>query len=92
VWLRSLMKELGFSQNNPTTLFCDNQGTVLCTHNPQSHSALRHNPQSHSALRHINIRINSVPKSGCCNWWRPATATGPTSVATGLPVAVTPES
>jgi len=46
LWLRSLFQELGFPQDQPTPLYCDNQGTVTCSHNPQSHSR----------VKHINIR------------------------------------
>lgn len=42
LWLRSLFHELGFTQNFPTPLYCDNQGTVACTHDPQSHSRMKH--------------------------------------------------
>jgi hypothetical protein len=35
LWLRSLFQEIGFPQNQPTPLYCDNQGTVICTHDPQ---------------------------------------------------------
>jgi hypothetical protein len=42
VWTRSLFREMGFNQANPTTLFCDNKGTVLCTHDPHSHSQMKH--------------------------------------------------
>lgn len=42
VWLRSLFNELGYPQNNPTILFCDNKGTVSCTHDPHAHSQMKH--------------------------------------------------
>jgi len=42
VWLRSLFSELGFPQQNPTPMYCDNQGTVTCSHDPQSHSRMKH--------------------------------------------------
>lgn len=42
VWFRSLFKEIGFTQNHPTILFCDNKGTVACTHDPHSHSQMKH--------------------------------------------------
>ena len=50
VWLRSLFNELGFGQTKPTVLFCDNKGTVSCTHDPHSHSQ----------MKHIDIRAHSV--------------------------------
>jgi hypothetical protein len=42
IWLRSLFIELGFPQNASTPLYCDNQGTVACTHDPQAHSQMKH--------------------------------------------------
>ena len=42
IWFRSLFQELGFSQKQPTVLYCDNKGTVACTHDPHSHSQMKH--------------------------------------------------
>ena len=42
IWLRALFNELGFPQQNPSILYCDNQGTVACTHDPHSHSRMKH--------------------------------------------------
>jgi hypothetical protein len=42
LWLHSLFFELGFAQKQPTPLYCDNQGTIACTHDPQSHSRMKH--------------------------------------------------
>lgn len=50
IWLRSLFSELGFPQNEPSVLNCDNQGTVVCTHDPHSHNR----------MKHIDIRIHFI--------------------------------
>jgi hypothetical protein len=42
LWFRNLFAELGYPQIQPTTLFCDNQGTVACTHDPHAHSKMKH--------------------------------------------------
>jgi len=42
LWFRNLFAELGFPQAQPTSLFCDNQGTVACTHDPHAHSKMKH--------------------------------------------------
>ena len=42
IWLRSLFAELGFPQNAPTILHCDNQGAVTCSHDPHSHARMKH--------------------------------------------------
>jgi hypothetical protein len=42
IWFRSLFHELEFPQTRSSTLYCDNQGTVTCTHDPHSHSRMKH--------------------------------------------------
>ena len=42
IWLHSLLNKLGFPQTQPSILYCDNQGTVTCTHDPHSHSRMKH--------------------------------------------------
>ena len=50
MWLRSLLAELGFPQQTPTTLHCDNTGTVACTHDPHGHTR----------MKHISIRMHFI--------------------------------
>jgi hypothetical protein len=42
LWFCNFFAELGFPQQCPTSLFCDNQGTVACTHDPHAHSKMKH--------------------------------------------------
>jgi hypothetical protein len=42
LWFRNLFAELGFAQESPTSIFCDNQGTIACTHDPHAHSKMKH--------------------------------------------------
>jgi hypothetical protein len=42
LWFRNLFAELGFAQSQPTSLFCDNQGTVACTHDSHAHPKMKH--------------------------------------------------
>jgi hypothetical protein len=42
LWFRNFLAELGYPQEDPTTIFCDNQGTVTCTHDPHAHSKMKH--------------------------------------------------
>jgi hypothetical protein len=42
LWFRNLFAELGFAQSQLTSLFCDNQDTVACTHDPHAHSKMKH--------------------------------------------------
>jgi hypothetical protein len=37
-----MFTELGYPQESPMTIFCDNQGTVVCTHDPHAHSKMKH--------------------------------------------------
>lgn len=61
LWLRSLFHELGFSQNQATPLYCDNQGTVACTHDPQSHSRMKHiDIRAHFIRDSVNRRLIDV--------------------------------
>lgn len=56
IWLHSLFSELGFPQKDPSLLQCDNQGAVICTHDPHSHNR----------MKHIDICIHFIRK--CVNW------------------------
>jgi hypothetical protein len=61
LWLRSLFEELGFPQTQPTPLYCDNQGTVTCTHDPQSHSRMKHiDIRAHFIRDCVNNRLIDV--------------------------------
>jgi hypothetical protein len=61
IWSRTLFKELGFTQNNPTTLFCNNKGTVSCTHDPHSHSQMKHiDIRAHYIRDCMNMRAIDV--------------------------------
>jgi hypothetical protein len=61
LWLRSLFFELGFAQKQPTPLYCDNQGTVACTHDPQSHSRMKHiDIRAHFIRDSVNQRLVDV--------------------------------
>jgi hypothetical protein len=42
LWIRSLLKEFGFSMNMPTTLWCDNKGAIDLTYNPIHHKRTKH--------------------------------------------------
>ncbi len=61
LWLRSLFNEISFPQRNPTPLFCDNQGTVTCTHDPQSHSRMKHiDIRAHFIRDAVNNRLIDI--------------------------------
>jgi hypothetical protein len=61
IWLCSLFHKLSFPQKQPTTLYCDNQGTVSCTHDPQSHSQMKHiDIRAHFIRNTVNCRLIDV--------------------------------
>ena len=61
LWLRFLFHELGFPQQHPTLLYCNNQGTVACTHDPQSHSHMRYiDVHAHFICDTVNCRLIDV--------------------------------
>jgi hypothetical protein len=61
IWLHSLFAELGFPQLNPMPLYCDNQGTVTCTHDPQAHSRMKHiDIRAHFIHDSVNQRLINV--------------------------------
>ena len=50
VWVRCLLRELGYPQTGPTVLFQDNKGCI----------GLSHNPILHTKSKHIDIRYHFV--------------------------------
>jgi hypothetical protein len=61
IWLCSLFEELGFLQTNSMPLYCNNQGTVACIHNPQSHSQMKHiDINAHFIHDTVNHRLINV--------------------------------
>ena len=41
-WLRSLYAKLGFTQEHPTRVYGNNEGSIVLTHNPQFHQHSKH--------------------------------------------------
>jgi len=41
-WLRNLYTELRFTQEHPTQIYSDNEGSIVLTHNPQFHQHSKH--------------------------------------------------
>src|ERR1700754_641511 len=61
LWFRNLFQELGFPQQTTTSLFCHNQGTIACTHDPHSHTQMKHiSIQAHFICDCINKRFIDV--------------------------------
>jgi hypothetical protein len=61
LWTRNLLEELGFPQLSPSILFCDNQGTIACAHDPTQHSKMKHiNIREHFIRCCVNDRIIDI--------------------------------
>ena len=67
LWLWTLFHKLGFLQTKPIPLYCDNQGTVACTHDPQSHSWMKHiDICAHFIRNSINkwlVNVHHIPST-----------------------------
>jgi len=42
IWLRGLLEELGYAQEKPTPLFCDNTSAIALVENPVLHDRTKH--------------------------------------------------
>ena len=42
IWLRTLLAEIGFKQEHPTTILQDNQSTIALANNPTNHKRTKH--------------------------------------------------
>jgi hypothetical protein len=42
IWLRHILNELGYTQKNATTIYCDNQAAISLSRNPEFHSRSKH--------------------------------------------------
>ena len=51
IWLRALLKELGFEQPHPTQIEQDNQSTIALSQNPVNHSRTKHIDIIHHHVR-----------------------------------------
>jgi hypothetical protein len=51
MWIKQLMKEIGFNQMGPIPLHCDNQSCIALTKNPHHHDRSKHIDIRHHYLR-----------------------------------------
>ena len=64
VWLRRLLKSVGFTQNNPTTMYEDNQGAICLSKKSKDHSRTKHVDVKYHYTREI-IEKNIVTLKYC---------------------------
>jgi hypothetical protein len=53
VWIRSLLGQLGFAQDQPTTIYGDNQGALALAENPEFHARTKHIDVSAHYIRQL---------------------------------------
>ena len=51
IWLRRLLKDLGFGDDKPTTLHEDNNGALELSKNPKFHQRTKHIDVAHHFIR-----------------------------------------
>jgi Reverse transcriptase (RNA-dependent DNA polymerase) len=51
LWLRSLLKLIGFEQKAPTAIQCDNMGVITLTKDPSFHARTKHIDVAHHFIR-----------------------------------------
>lgn len=56
IWLRNILEEFGYKQNQATTICCDNQAAIALSRNPEYHSRSKHvDIQYHFLRQHVDI-------------------------------------
>ena len=61
LWFWNLFFKLGYPQSSANTLFCNNQGTVSCTHDPHGHTWMKHiDIQAHFIRNCVNKKLIDV--------------------------------
>lgn len=53
IWLRNVLEEIGFNQENGTVLFCDNSSTIKLSKNPVLHGRSKHIHVRYHFLREL---------------------------------------
>jgi hypothetical protein len=53
VWLRRLLEQMGFAQDQPTVLLADNQGSMALATNPVHHDRSKHIDIQHHYIREV---------------------------------------
>jgi hypothetical protein len=53
VWIRNLLGQLGFTQDQPTIIYGDNQGALALAENPEFHTRTKHIDVSAHYIREL---------------------------------------
>ena len=61
VWMRRLLADVGLQQEEPSTIFEDNQGAIELSKNPKFHNRTKHIDISFHFIREqVNLKVISV--------------------------------
>ena len=65
VWMRELLRELGFKMDRPSPMFMDNQSAIKVAKNPEHHGRMKHLDIRHhwirQEVRRKNLEIHFMP-------------------------------
>jgi hypothetical protein len=65
IWLRNLLRELGFKSLTTTTLHVDNQGALRLAMNPSTHQRTKHIDIKHHLIRDCDVGSESAEATTC---------------------------
>jgi hypothetical protein len=67
LWLRTLLRLLGYEQKHATTIHCDNQGAIALTKDPNFHARTKHIDVKHHFVRDTveagEVKFEYIPTS-----------------------------
>ncbi|CAL9012439.1 unnamed protein product [Prunus brigantina] len=62
LWLRRLLRDLGFGPQKPMDLYCDNKAAIVIAHNPVQHDCTKHvDVDRHFVKEKLDAEIISFP-------------------------------
>ena len=62
LWIRNVIKELGFKITHPMALYCDNTAAIQIAHNPIQHDRTKHvEVDRHFIKENLDNKIISFP-------------------------------
>lgn len=56
IWLRRILNDLGFKQEEPTVIYCDNKSAIHLSKNPVLHSRSKHIELRYHFIREMVIQ------------------------------------
>ena len=65
-WLRQLLAGIGFPQNEPTVMCCDNNGAICLSNDPSFHARAKHIHVRHHYIREL-VQMNTIKLKYVCS-------------------------